>query len=97
MQSDDMSERAAALLARWVLGQYRDQPAGSGNQHLRACPQAVATDVDGGDGAYGCDTGCDYVRLEAVISCPHGERDEYEYGDFGELAWIIEDLEALAD
>lgn len=95
MWVDDMSERTTALVTRWVLKRYRE--AHGRNGHLRDCSDAVATDVEGGDGTYGCDTGCEYVRLEATISCPHGERDEYDYGDFGELAWILEDLEAEAE
>jgi len=60
-------------------------------QHLSKCCDAAVT-YEGSDGSYGCDTGCEYARLEAVIVCPHGERDEYTYGWFGELADIIDEI-----
>lgn len=89
VQLDEAGERANTLVSNWIVRGYRKN---GGNQHLRGCDQAVV-EVAGGDSTYGCDTGCDYLRLDAVLTCPHGERDEYEYGDFTELAFIIEDLE----
>lgn len=49
------------------------------------------------DGSYVCDTGCDYVRFEAVIECPHGFSELVEWGEFGDLAGILEDLKKLED
>lgn len=79
-----------ALVARYVLDQYRDEGT---NEHLKACPDITTDDAEGSDGSYGCDTGCDYRRFEATITCPHGERDAFEWGEFGTIASIIEDLE----
>lgn len=91
MQMTDATAHANQLVTAWILRQYRKD---GGNEHLRSCEAATVGPVDGGDGGYGCDTGCDYVRLEADIACPHGQTDRFEYGTFGELAWILEDLEA---
>jgi hypothetical protein len=49
-------------------------------------------DPDALNGAHGCDTGCDYARFEAVIVCPHGQREEFEWGQFGEIADILEEM-----
>jgi hypothetical protein len=87
----DASERANALVAAWIVKQYRDD---GPNGHLRTCPDATTAELEGYDGQYGCETGCEYARLETAIVCPHGERDEnYTYGEFGELADIIRDIE----
>lgn len=88
--------RADELVARYILRVYREQHArvdGTPTTHLAGCAEAQVTDPDAQNGTYGCDTGCDYYTLTATISCPHGETEDYEYGDFGEIAYLIEDLE----
>lgn len=82
------------LVNRYVLRWFREESMGH-LPHLRECPDLTVTNADARDGSYGCETGCDYVRFEAVITCPHGEREEVEWGQFGELASILEDLERL--
>jgi hypothetical protein len=89
----ERNERVETLLRGFVLDEYRKEGRGLG-EHLTDCPDLVVAELDANDGTYGCQTGCDYVRFEAVLTCPHGERTEWEWGDFGELAYIIEDLEA---
>jgi hypothetical protein len=89
---DDQPDQAAAAVNRWLLKQYRRERR---HKHLRECPDAYARDTDGGDGFYGCDTGCEYVRLTTTIMCPHGESDKFHYGEFGELADMLGDV--LAD
>jgi hypothetical protein len=64
-------------------------------EHPRTCPEVVVVESEATDGCYECDTGCEYVRLEALVRCPHGEW-HFTWGNFGELAWIIEELEARA-
>lgn len=73
-------------------GSYGEWVPKAEQPHLVACPEAVA-DATAEDGVYGCETGCDYARFEATISCPHGFSEQYEYGQFGELSYILEDLE----
>lgn len=90
----ERNERVEALLRAHVADTYRKDNAGS---HLARCPDLIVAEVDAYNSTYGCDTGCEYVRMEAVLTCPHGERVEYEWGDFGELATVIEDLEARDD
>jgi hypothetical protein len=85
---------ADELLDRYVLRKYRADPAVTG--HLSDCPDTVVESHGGTDGAYGCDTGCDYVRFDAVLSCPHGPTDTYEFGDFGQMWLIIHDMAADA-
>lgn len=84
-------------VARFVLKDFREGivdrcPANA--RHLAACPDAKAMHVEGEDGTYGCDTGCEYARLTAQIECPHGMSYEHEYGDFGEIADILAEIEA---
>lgn len=88
------SERANQLVRNYIIDSYRDA---NPKHHLATCDQLAVEEMDARDGSYGCDTGCEYVRFEAVLTCPHDEREEYEYGNFGELAYIIEDLEREAD
>lgn len=79
------------LLIAVIVAKAREN---ADSQHLRQCPELMVTQADGSDGSYGCDTGCDYARLEARLSCPHGETEWYFYGEFGDLASLIEDMQA---
>lgn len=91
-----MSEIADAAVARFVLHDFRDEVGRSSSadeQHLAACAEASVAHMDGENGTYGCDTGCEYARLTAQIECPHGRRVEHEYGDFGEIADILEEIQ----
>ncbi len=85
---------ADELLAAVVLRKYREDREGR-DDHLASCPDTVARDVSGENGTYGCDTGCEYYKLTATLKCPHEELD-WEYGDFGDIAGLIEDMEAEA-
>lgn len=85
---------ADELLAAVVLQKYREDREGR-DDHLASCPETVARDVSGENGTYGCDTGCEYYKLTATLKCPHEELD-WEYGDFGDIAGLIEDMEAEA-
>lgn len=88
---------ADELVARYILRKYRELNStvysGEPTTYLAGCGEAVVTDPDASNGTYGCDTGCDYYTLTATISCPHGETRDYEYGDFGEISYLIEELE----
>ncbi|MER7361903.1 hypothetical protein [Nonomuraea wenchangensis] len=88
MNTYDADER----VARFILKTYRE-PGEAENAHLRDCPDATVQDPDAYDGTYGCDTGCDYARFEGVITCPHGEREQFEWGDFGEIGGILDEME----
>lgn len=72
---------AAVMAGSWPSG------------HLIGCPEAHVLDGDGEDGAYGCTTGCEYWRITAVVTCPHGARFEHHVGDFGDLEGLIVELE----
>jgi hypothetical protein len=85
--ADDYDE----LVARYILREYRDDNTG----HLAECPETRVTDSDAQNGSYGCETGCAYARFEAVVDCPHGQREEFAWGQFGELADILDDLTRL--
>ena len=84
-----MTEADKKVLA--LVTRYARQDAD--NLHLRECPQLSVAYPRAWDGEYGCDTGCEYARLEAILTCPHGETENFEYGTFGEIAWLLEDLE----
>ena len=79
----------------WMLKQFQAKQQGTKDaliDHLVRCPSAHVKVAEGYDGEYGCDTGCSYVRLECTIICEHGNECDFEYGDFGELDWMLEDI-----
>lgn len=86
---------ADELVRGFVLREFREECWGklTREAHLATCPETQVLDCDARDGSYGCDTGCDYYRLEAQIGCPHGESVEYDYGSFGEISSLIWQLE----
>lgn len=64
--------------------------------HMRSCADVKVLSPEGWNGTYGCDTGCDYARIAALISCPH--RSEWlgvEYGWFGDMADIYDELDKI--
>lgn len=81
-------------VARFILREFREDAETEAEKHIASCPNVAVTHVEGQDGGYGCDTGCDYARLTAQVGCLHEKSVEYEYGDFGEIALILEDIEA---
>lgn len=91
-----MSTMADELVARFSLRNFReevDRHSPPAEQHLATCADARAAHIEGENSTYGCDTGCEYVRLTAQISCPHGHRVEHEYGDFGEIGDLMEEIQ----
>jgi hypothetical protein len=82
---------ADAKVAEWVLAKFKAEAVTVSEKHLAACPGTTVTHVQGGEGSYGCDTGCEYVRLEARVSCPH-HREDYKYGEFGDLADLLGEI-----
>lgn len=90
---------ADELLRDYVLQQFRKEyynEAQPRQLHLLECQETVVREADGTDGVYGCDTGCEYLRLECIMGCPHGEDIAYEYGEFGDIAFLIQGLEQLS-
>jgi hypothetical protein len=86
---------ADELVTRFILRDFRENVgrlSPAAEMHLAECPDATAKHVDGSDGTYGCDTGCEYAQLEAEITCPHGFEGEHTYGDFGEIADMLDDI-----
>lgn len=56
------------------------------DSRTHTCIDTKVSFLEGDDGTYGCDTGCEYLRLTAKLTCKHfPEGIEYEYGDFGML------------
>lgn len=91
---DDLSARANKAIADYVLKQYKSLGYYQTNkEHLKKCDEAVIELKTATDGSYGCDTGCEYFRIESVISCPHGETDNYEHGEFGMMWYDVDGLE----
>lgn len=83
------------LVADYILNNiqyFKFEPDHSG--HILNCNYAV-TDLEGGDGYYGCETGCEYYRLTATVRCACGIESTIEYGDFGQLANIIDELDGI--
>lgn len=62
------------------------------NTHV--CSETTVSFVEGADGFYGCDTGCEYARLEATLTCPHFPKGvEVEYGEWGRLHNLLADID----
>lgn len=86
----DVNLTADEKVAEFVKQRFREARYGAG--HLATCESLTVNHAVGDDGTFGCETGCEYVRLTATLSCDHGESTEYEYGTWGTLADLLEDL-----
>ena len=98
--------KADAIVSRYILRKFREDTKANMTSplpsfrahvsesaaHLASCPDVHVVDQEATDGSYGCDTGCEYARLEADLVCSHGMREEYEYGAFGELADMLQEI-----
>ena len=52
--------------------------------HLSSCPDLQVKRTVAYDSMYGCETGCDYLKVEGVAWCPHKPQQvEFEVGDLG--------------
>jgi hypothetical protein len=100
---------ADRVVAAWVIDQLRewrgyldDHPSLSWqhtpeqrqqSDHMRQCATLRVTGFEGYDGLYGCDTGCEYIRLDGRVACDHYPAGaEFEVGEFGELKYWLQDL-----
>ncbi|MCA1223439.1 hypothetical protein [Streptomyces sp. 8L] len=106
MTADQGAAHADALVARYILRKFHEQTRSNldspipsfrnsvseAARHLVDCPDLHVSEQDASDGLYGCETGCEYARLEATLGCSHGLSEEYEYGEFGEMADMIRDI-----
>lgn len=91
--TDTAADRANEKVARYILDQFKEEhDDDSSALHLAACESVRVDDPDAQSGTYGCDTGCEYTRFEAVIACEHGQRYEFKYGEFGLLSEILWEL-----
>lgn len=79
------------LVKRWLWAKYKAHE--DADSHLKSC-ETADMDLDMNDGEYGCDTGCEYLRMEARIKCEHTELvHTIDYGEFGTLYYLILELE----
>lgn len=63
------------------------------SDHLRECDSLRVVSFEGSDGSYGCDTGCEYLRIEGRVACDHvPDGAEFTVGEFGELDYWLQDL-----
>lgn len=87
---------ADRLVEKYILQRFR-------NDHMEhgACPGLHVVEHDTEDGSYGCETGCEYVRFSAAVACAAPCEApapvHFAYGEFGNLADIIETLTAEAE
>lgn len=79
------------LVQDWVLTQALSDV--HPESHLALCGEVTLTEYTITSDII-CDTGCQHVSWDAVVTCTHGARQEISGGEYGELAMIIEDLEA---
>lgn len=95
MDLTDYPPDADERVRRLILRRYRSAADGVAfPDHLQRCPEVYVDQADARDGSYGCDTGCEYVRFEATIRCPHGGSSQFDWGDFGELTDMLEEMDA---
>lgn len=87
----ERNERVEELVQGWVLTQALEDV--RPDHHLFTCDEVVLSEHTVENNII-CDTGCDHISWKGVITCPHGERQEFSGGEFGSMKWIIEDLEA---
>lgn len=87
---------ADELVRRLILRRWHDwtgfRGAMSVPDHLQSCTDITLADVEATNGLYGCDTGCEYARFEATITCAHGESFEFEWGGFGDIDMYIGEM-----
>ncbi len=92
---------ADELVAKLVLTIFKRDTDSVSNwsdarQHLVECDSTRVEQPEVTDGLYGCDSGCDWVDLEAVMKCDHDEDGiRYVYGDFGSMDGLIYQLERM--
>ena len=86
-------------VARMVAQMYREETLYESNPldyqlHLAVCETMKAEHAEANDGAYGCDTGCEYYDLRATIKCdcPTIADEVWSYGSFGDTGWLLEKL-----
>lgn len=103
---NESQKHADALVTRFILRKFREdtqraekshaiyswQRVTEAASHLARCDSAQVAEEERSNGVYGCDTGCEYARLEAVIACDHGFRDDFEYGEFGDLGDLLAEV-----
>lgn len=104
--TDESAARADALVTAFILRKFREDTRENemsqlasfraqvtdAARHLAHCDDARVEDEERTNGAYGCDTGCEYARLEATITCSHGCSEDFEYGEFGDLADLLAEV-----
>jgi len=90
---------ADELVRRHIMRQYRtDWEHGAAgwpperNAHLADCAEAFIEQAEV-NGARWYDTGVTGTEFTAVITCPHGVRHEFEFGQYGNLSEILEDMD----
>lgn len=86
---NEADEKTAAMILRKFQAEFH----GERHRHLKECADVSVTHSDMYNGTYGCETGCEYARLEATVACPHGHSYDYEYGTFGDLSDLIAELD----
>jgi len=97
-----MTESADDKVNRLVAQMFREQTLFDTNPldyqlHLASCDTMRAESAEATNGSYGCDTGCEYYELEAVIKCecPDAADEQYSYGSFGDTYYLLSHLDDL--
>jgi hypothetical protein len=91
----DADEKVERLILKMFRDRQGDCVGGGDVAHLRECDTALVDNVDGGDSFYGCDTGCSFVRLDAVIKCGCGQQVEWDYHEFGDLEGLFYEMDMV--
>jgi hypothetical protein len=86
----DTTTDADEKVQRYILNTYRELHP---DHHLSSCDEVQVIHPDAEYGTSGCDTGCEYTRFTATIRCPHERHHDFEYGEFGNLADILAELD----
>lgn len=80
-------------VARFIVKTYREE---GFDEHLTECADLTATLEDMNTGPGACDTGCDRVQFTAAMACPHGIREQFEWGDWGDLPDMLAEMDREA-
>lgn len=79
------------LVKRWLWAKYKAHE--DADSHLKTC-ETADMDLDMSDGEYGCNSGCEYFRMEAKVWCMCDEvQQTIDYGEFGAISYFVRELE----
>lgn len=96
--ANEYDEKVNRLIVMIFKDEHRSWPdvANGMISHMVNCDSLQVENADTSDGTYGCDTGCEYVELDATLTCCQGEnRYVFNYSNFGSMWSLLDDLDRI--